>query len=438
MGTAPLPNPWNAFNLLSTPFWQDALGAGDVVHPLSLFVGREQALTALVNCLFGAGAGSSRRAIEGSPGVGKTTLVKRFKAQALENGFFVADGFVSVLADDTNESLFGRVLGAVYDILLANRPHTVEQPAMQAAQVLVRAAREKARSGGVSIFGVGVSIGQNVSNTSPKDLLLDGPRVLRDLMELVAATDARGVLVHINNLENVSEAAMAAAGTILRDLRDLLFMHNGLHVVLVGTPDAIQATVAAHPQVRTTFSIHTLDPMPPSDVHRMLEARYAWLTRDPARPVVPPVEPQAVEALYALYAGDLRGLLQALDDGVTPNIGLSSATISARERGPGAAGHTHRSLSMADIAPTLQQLYLDQLAALSEERFVLRLLQWGKRHAGDTFTQKQLATLWKVQQATVSETLAFLARQGLVRALPRKGRTAAEYVLTGRSRVTFA
>ena len=31
------------------------------------------------------------------------------------------------------------------------------------------------------------------------------------------------------------------AGTIMRDLRDPLLMHNGLHVVIVGTPDAIRA-----------------------------------------------------------------------------------------------------------------------------------------------------------------------------------------------------
>ena len=38
------------------------------------------------------------------------------------------------------------------------------------------------------------------------------------------------------------------AGTIMRDLRDPLLMHNGLHVVIVGTPDAIQAVVMAHQQ----------------------------------------------------------------------------------------------------------------------------------------------------------------------------------------------
>lgn len=96
----------------------------------------------------------------------------------------------------------------------------------------------------------------------PPDMLLGGPRVLRDLMTLVQAGEAQRVLVHIYNLENLSEAAASNAGTTMRDLRDPLFMHNGLHVVVVGTPDAIQAAVMAHPQVRTTFSVRTLEPLP--------------------------------------------------------------------------------------------------------------------------------------------------------------------------------
>ena len=168
-----LPNPWNVFNLQASPFWQDALGDGDQTHPLSLFVGRHEDLEALVGGLYGAGSGSSRRAIAGNPGIGKTTLVKQFKAQALANGYLTTDGLVPVFADDSNESHFGRVLGAVYDILLANRPHLVDAAPMQAAQVLVRSAREKARSGGISLFGVGASVGQNTTSTVPRDILLD-------------------------------------------------------------------------------------------------------------------------------------------------------------------------------------------------------------------------------------------------------------------------
>jgi hypothetical protein len=39
-------------------------------------------------------------------------------------------------------------------------------------------------------------------------------RAARDVL------DARGILVHLNNLENLSDADAARAGAIFRDLRD--------------------------------------------------------------------------------------------------------------------------------------------------------------------------------------------------------------------------
>ncbi|MEP6832299.1 MAG: AAA family ATPase [Gemmatimonas sp.] len=433
-----LPNPWNFFNLQSSPFWQDPLGDRDSTHPLSLFVGRQADLTSLISGLFSAGRGSSRRAISGNPGIGKTTLVKRFKAEAHTNGFLTTDSFVPVFADDTNEALFGRVLGAVYDILLANRPGTVEHSAMQSAQVLVRSAREKARGGGVSLFGVGGSLSQSTSVTAPKDMLLDGPRVLRDLMTLVQESDAQGVLVHIDNLENLSDAGAANAGTIMRDLRDPLFMHNGLHVVVVGTPDAVHAAVMAHQQVRTTFSVRTLDPMPLDDVHTLLAARYEYLQRDATQPLINPVEPSTTQTLYELFRGDLRGLLQALDDGVTPNIGLVPPIPSDDATNANAVSASIRPLRFDDISRTLRQEYQEQLTAVAEDHFTRRLLQWGEQDANVLQTQRTLETLWQVKQGTVSDTLAYLVRQGYVQALPREGRAPVRYVLSGRSRLIFS
>lgn len=428
-----LPNPWNIFNLRSSPYWQDPLGDGDSTHPLSLFVGRERELGQLLTGLHGAGASSSRRAVYGSPGVGKTTLVKQFKARALADGFLTTDSFVPLVAEETTEGLFGRVLGAVYDTVLANRPHTIDHASMQAAQTLVRAARERARGGGVSLFGAGVSVSQSTNATVPRDMLIDGPRVLRDLMTLVQESDARGILVHINNLENLSEADADRAGTVLRDLRDPMLMHNGLHVIIVGTLDAIQATVMVTPQVRTTFSVLSLEPLTEHEVRALLDARYAHLMLDRTRDVVPPVEPSAVVRLHQLFRGDLRGVLKALDDGVTPNIGLVPAR-KAKGRHVGSAIH---SLSFDELRPLLAQAYAQQLNVLPEEARVAQLIAWGRSGADATHTQKSLGKLWHVSQPAVSQALAFLIRQGYVMALGRQAGAPTQYVLTGHSRLIF-
>jgi len=155
--------------------------------------------------------------------------------------------------------------------------------------------------------------------------------VLADLMTLVRNSDARGVLVHLNNLENLTEAEAHDAGRILRDLRDPVLQHTGLHFLLVGTTEAVDA-VLKEPQLRSVISIVPLGPLPLDDVFALLDARYRHLTVDPQRPLVPPASPDAVEALYGLFRGDVRGVLAALDDGVTPNLGRShgGASLDAR------------------------------------------------------------------------------------------------------------
>ena len=429
-----IPNPWNIFNLHASPYWQDPLGDSDQTHPLSLFVGRARELQRLLNGLYGAGESSSRHALAGNPGVGKTTLVKCFKSRALAEGYLTMDSFVPIVSDETAEGLFGRVLGAVYDTILANRPATVDQRAMQAAQVLVRAARERSRGGGISILGVGATVSQSITTTSPRDMLLDGPRVLRDLLVLVRESDARGIVLHLNNLENLSEADVERAGTILRDLRDPLLMHNGLHMIVVGTHEAVRSAVLTHAQVRATFSVVPLEPFPLNDVHAVLEHRYAHMRLDAKSAVIPPIEKRAITALYDLFRGDLRGLLKAMEDGVTPNIGL--APLPTRTRRPRAP--SIRPLSFDEIRPTLQQQYAEDLASLNEEGRIAQLVAWGKRDATAQHTQKSLGALWKVSQPAVSQALTYLVRQGYVASLPRNGAEPRQYELTGLSRLIFA
>jgi hypothetical protein len=255
MALQPLPTLWNLYNLESSPYFQGTLESGDSSpRPLSLFVGREAELGLLQRTIHGAGHHGSRQAVAGAPGVGKTTLVQELKVALLGQGYLTSDSLVPILPGDTAEAIFGRVLGMLYDTILANRPHTVESRAMQDAQVLVRATR--LLSGGASLSVLGIGGGMSRSNTilRPGDLMIDGPRALRDLMRLVQGADARGVVIHMNNLEVLTESQLTGTAEIFRGLRDPMFMHDGLHFVVVGTTDAVNVVVNTHPQVRNIFS----------------------------------------------------------------------------------------------------------------------------------------------------------------------------------------
>lgn len=430
MALPPLPTPWNVFNQRATPFWQESLGGNDEAHPLSLFVGRAKEVKEMEEVLYGAGLSSSRQALAGPPGVGKTTLVKQYKALARANGYFTVDDFVALLPNDSPEGLFGRFLSLVYETILANRPMVAGNKAMKAAEQIARVSKVTTGGGGAfAIMGASTSATRTGALTAPKDLLADGVRILADLVALVRGADAHGIVVHINNLESLTEADANASADLLRALRDPMLMHPGLHVVIAGTEDAVQTVVSTHPQVRSVFSTLMVPPMGAEEVHELLAERYRHNRLDTNAPAIPPVDEASVDALYALYRGDLRGLLKALDDGVRPNIG-GAVTVAGKQT-------TVRSLTMADIQPALQRRYTSELDALREQTRVDQLKAWGKDQPGAAKTQADLSKVWKVSQAAVSTALGFLMKEGYVLALPREGAPRTSYVLSGTSRLIF-
>lgn len=308
-----LPTAWDPYNLSASPYFHTPLEATDSSpHPLSLFVGRDRELTTLLDNIASAGRASSRQSIAGVPGVGKTTLVKELKSRVHQAGYLTTDAVVPILAGDDLPLLFGRILSALYDTIVANRPHAAGNKALEAAETLVRSARIPTGGGGVSFLGIGVSATKGITMLGPKDVRLEGPRVAYDLAQFVLGTDARGVLLHLNNLENLTEKDAAQAADLLRDLRDMLLTHHGLHFILTGTPDAVTTAIDTHPQVRSHFEVLQLDPLTVAEVHELLRRRYQHLRLDPKLPTVQPVADYVVAELHKLYRGDLRGLLQAL------------------------------------------------------------------------------------------------------------------------------
>jgi len=418
-----LPNLWNLHNLRQSPYFQDTLGGETDHHPLTLFVGRQAELEAIAKAI--GSAGSSRQVVGGRPGVGKTTLVQGVKAAAVGAGFWATDSLVSFYPEDTTELLLGRLLGGIYDAIVTARPHTADQAAMQAAQQLVRVARLATGGLNVSAAGIGVGVSRGIAMATPAGaLLLDGPRLVRELLELVTAAGARGIVLHLNNLEILSERDAAAAADILRSLRDPVLLQPGLHLILAGTTDAVAAVVTRHPQVRSVFaSPLLLEPLPQTDVAALLAARYAHLRLDHDREPVPPIAPEAVNALYAFFQGDLRGLLKALEEGATLLMGVGAS--------PGAP------LALEDLRPALQRRYEAELAAALEPVRAEQLRAWAAAGVAAPQTQEMLRRVWHLSQPATSNAVRDLVERGYAVGLPRRGGAPIEYLLAGASRLIF-
>jgi hypothetical protein len=405
-----LPSLWGLYNLRSSPFFQATLRADSQATPLRLFVGRQRERQLLLTTI--GSSASSRQAVAGRPGIGKTTLVQTVKADAQAEGYWSSDEIIPISAEGASEQLLGQLLSGVYDSVLANCP-TAAGPEVEAAQQLVRGIRLRGGGLTVSAFGLGVGGSQSESvATPPGALLLDGPRVLRDLMGYAIGQGARGVVLHLNNLENLSEADATRAADLLRGIRDQALLQEGLHLIVVGT-----RSVFSNPLV--------LEPLGLADVEQLLANRYGSLQLDPARPCRSPVERAVVQRLYELFRGDLRGMLKALEDGITALLGLTSAGADVAPVG------------LEDLLLSLRQRNQVELQEQLGDTAWERLLDWAQVDAAAVQTQAELVELWQVKQPSVSQTLQQLIEAGAVEALPRRGREAIQYLMTGISRLAF-
>jgi DNA-binding transcriptional ArsR family regulator len=256
--------------------------------------------------------------------------------------------------------------------------------------------------------------------------MLDGPRVLLNLLRYALNQGAQGIVLHLNNLENLSEADASRAADLLRGIRDQALLHDGLHLIVVGTTDAVRTVVQSHTQIRSVFSDPlVLEPLALGDVEQLLAHRYEALQLDPARPWRSPVESAVVQRLYELFRGDLRGLLKALEDGITALLGLTSA------------GTVVAPVGLEDLLLTLRQRNQTELQEQLGETAWDRLLAWAQVDAASVQTQAELVELWQVRQPTVSQTLQPLIEAGAVEALPRRGREAIRYLMTGTARLAL-
>jgi hypothetical protein len=295
---------------------------------------------------------------------------------------------------------------------------------MQQARQLVNAFRTT--TGGVNVSvpglgGLGGSFGTGYQQgpfLTPTAIV---PRLLALLMAAARKRGAAGVILHLNNLENLSDADASRAGLVLRDVRDVLLL-DGYHSLLVGTPEAVRAAITPHPQLRAVFhQLPPLESLSPDDLKALLKARYHHLRLDPKKPVRAPITPDALSELHAIFAGDLRGLFLACDEAATEVLGYlgrnPATPMSAADIRAVLAGRyrTEMRERIGDAAAT----YLEALAFLKDR----------------AFSQPMLEESWKVSQGMISRALADLQRYGYVRQAERDSQRRIQYYLTGTARI---
>ena len=424
-------NIWNILNLRESPFFQDPLDPSTGGHyPLRLFVGRKREAEHILRGL--GSAPHSRHAVQGPPGVGKTTLVQYVKAAAAESGWLAESEAIPVTSAATAEDLLLKVLGSVHDALGARDETLLNLDAMQDVRQLLDVERARSYSVTASLVGAGGVGGGGAPHrfTGPGALAVQPARLLRDLSAIAHDhLQAPGILIHLDNLENVAEPDQARAAQIIRDLRDSALMHAGFHYILVGTDDAIRTIISSQEQLRSVFSNPgSLQPLGESELHELLERRYEYLAVSGERPHGIAVTREAVGRLYRLFQGNLRGTLHGLDEAAKVLVGRGEDPMAP--------------MDFQRMAPVLRAIYQAKLQSDLTQTQAEHLRRIAAHDVDASLTQAEAGRRLGLNATSTSTLFSDLQRKGYLvetSTLPtgRRGRPRQQYVLTGPTRLAL-
>lgn len=430
--TDPLPAPWHLYGMASSPY------TGQPRPAMRDIVGRDADVQVLRARIHEAGPASSLQCAVGPAGVGRTTLVRALSAALIADAYLAADVRAVIDPGDGVEKVLGCILGALHGTLLLSRPQAASHQAMRTAARLVMGARLGAHEETGSEYDPLARFRAERRRRTPalRDVALldDGPAAIAALGRLARTDGDRGMVVHIHIEEHATIAERTATGDVLHALHGAMLEAVGLHYVVTGTPDTVGAVFSTEMHGRSAPAIHVVAPLTLDTLREVLDRRYLRVRLAKDRPAGPPVTDEAVAALHGLFRGDVRGVLAALDDGITPLLGLAGSGESGRE----SAGTTPPPpISWHELRPMLQARYAARLAGLSERQRVRQLTLWGMSAPAAVHTQGSLKKFWNVSQAGASHALMHLTQAGYVLATPWRPGQATEYVLSGVSRLIF-
>ena len=392
---------WEPYGLRSSPFFQDELRPADREHPTTLFIGRDDELRRIERRL--VSDPHTRTIVEGDPGVGKTSFVNRVKADAKDLSVATYEHPIRITQETTLTTFVADVLRTLVRIRSAAGLSSERGFWRQTVRWLEGG---EIRGGSLSAFGVGGGMTRTfVAPQAPGDALYE---VLGEALRQANEDLGRPVLLHVNNLENLTGERVRLTALLLRDLRDYLLL-NGAHWVFVGSTGIDDQIFRVYDQVGGIFpAADTLLPLTPAEVEQLLARRYLHL-RIRGRTLVEPIIPHDAAELYALYQGDLRNFLRLLSDASERILGLRSVTP----------------MTQAEVllhASGEYQRHIRSRMSQNDFEHVARLVA-GYGGADPEFRVTDAARLLKMSQPSASELVQRLVDRRVIRQTRTSGRS---------------
>lgn len=408
MPSISIASPWTPYGLTDDPFFQAPLSpSDDAPRPISLFVGRDEEIQLLGGQIIGSS--SSRAIIQGPAGVGKTSFVNRLKVALAEQGVLTHEQPVRIRPGMSPRQFCAEVLRVLLQIRathasptgLARKTATLASKEARGEDAFWRRVGrlvegEDTTAGGVTLASIGIQAERGRIAAEVGELSLDVE--LAQAIEYLSRDEQRHVLIHVDNLENLTGADVAAAAALVRNLRDS-FLTDQSHWLFVGTDNIEQRIFRTTEQVGgiIPFAID-LEPLPAEVIAEVLQRRYEHLRR--GRRLIPPVEPIVAAALYERYRGDLRNFLRLLSRAVQHHAIAS----------PGAP------LGANDLLALMAPRYWPELVKRIGENDARHLsaIYAGKTHDAEFRVSDAVRAIGTITQASASKLVQRLAESGVI------------------------
>lgn len=351
---------WSRYGLKGDPYFVDALEPDeDALYPITLFVGRNEELQQIEPLVRDNDRSATLVHAEG--GHGKTTLANRVAHDVDREAILVTPEEIQLASTDMSFRFFRDVLSGILSAL-TDAGHELpeppadprddsesEYPALLEARRLVQVIRRRSgRSGGGQVAGTGAQGGVDHAFLEPAYEPGTSRHLLTEVAREVGVIGYEGILVRVNNLDDMARSHPDEFDTFLGESRDL-FKIPGIHYLLLGNQTVLRA-IESRPRVRGCFDLPIpLEPFGEAQVLEILEARYEHLSKEGEW--IRPVSDEVVRRLHRVHYGDLRNILA--------DLGRCVQAVQTIEAEP---------IGVEEALPVLQDVYLSMVGGqLTEE-----------------------------------------------------------------------
>lgn len=415
---------WQQFGLKGNPYAIMPLTEGGSLPIEKAFIGRTRERAYLTNLFMNTN--NLNMIIAGDVGVGKTSLVNfikyTFKYIEKQKPLFSFRREIEIHPETMNKRAFlleiiGSVLREIHlvDSKLLSKDDTLKR-LQKMVDIQTSINFSAGISGGFESIQAGIDFGRGSTTERPSYMPMSTlEQYFIDMLTFIRTHKIQGkkyhgLIIHVNNFDALLQDAANKKRVIafFHEIRDLLQTPHAYSLFL-GPSNFYKDTIASQQRISGIFVLSPLliAPLSNQELTRALDERLKLFQSDTAKSVIKPFDADVIRRLYELYQGDIRSILNALQDilGYAAQILSKTFTVDealvllGRER-------WNRIELLAKLTP--------------EQKEILKYLASANHHV----TQKELvASLHKTKESMSGYYFKALKERGIIEEKKKTGTT---------------